>query len=65
MAFLWDYLVEEIKKKKQGRLLLLERDVNFGPSKNDKIPLDQVKKYWGKLNLFPKSKRLMELLIWG
>ena len=65
MAFIWDYSVEEIKKKEQGKVLLLERDINFGPDGDKKIPLDQVKKYWERLNLFPKSKRLMELFIWG
>lgn len=64
MAFLWDYDRKDLQKTKQGRLLLLERMVNYGPEKGEKIPLNQVKKYWGELNLFPKSKRLMEFLIW-
>lgn len=65
MAFIWDYDPEELKKTESGRILLLERMINFGPEKGEKIPVDKVKKYWDKLNLFPKNKRLMELLIWG
>lgn len=65
MAFVWDYNRKELEKTKQGKLLLLERMVNYGPKKGEKISLKKVKKYWNKLNLFPKNKRLMELLIWG
>ena len=65
MAFLWDYSKDKVKNSDQGKLLLLERAVNFGPEKGEKISLKQVEKYWEKLNLFPKKKRLMELLIWG
>jgi len=65
MAFIWDYNPDELKKTQQGRILLLERTINYGPEKNEKISLTQVKKYWGKMNLFPNNKRLMELLIWG
>jgi len=65
MAFIWDYDVNELKKSEQGRLLLLERTLNYGPEEGEKIPLSKVKKNWHKLHLFPNSKRLMELLIWG
>lgn len=65
MAFIWDYNPRELKTTEPGRILLLERMVNYGPEKNEKIPLSKVKKYWGKMNLFPNNKRLMELLIWG
>ena len=44
---------------------MLERMINYGPQKGEKINLSQVKKYWGKLQLFPIRKRLLELLIWG
>jgi hypothetical protein len=65
MAFIWDYDKNQLKKTFTGRLLLLERMVNYGPEKGEKIPLSIVKKYWKRINLFPNSKRLMELLIWG
>jgi hypothetical protein len=64
MAFIWDYNRAELEKTESGRLLLLERMVNYGPEPGEKIPLTQVKKYWKKLNLFPNNKQLMELLIW-
>ena len=64
MAFIWDYDANELKKTEQGRILLLERSINYGPNKGELISLEETKKYWDKLNLFPLKKRLMELLIW-
>ncbi len=63
--FLWDYDKNTLKKSRGGRLLMLERMINYGPQKGEKINLSQVKKNWGKLQLFPIRKRLLELLIWG
>ncbi len=68
MPFIWDYDINELKKTKSGRLLILERLINYGPTdKGDEISLSEVKKNWNRLkgNLFPLKKRLMELLIWG
>ena len=64
MPLVWDYNPKELKKTEAGRILLLERAINFGPGKGVKIKLAEVKKYWDKLNLFPPQKRLFELLIW-
>lgn len=65
MPVIWDYDVNKLKKSKQGRLLILERLINYGPLKGEKISLSEVKKNWEKLHLDPLKKRLMELLIWG
>lgn len=65
MAHVWDYDINELKKSEYGRRLLLERMINYGPGKDEKIKLSEVKKYWNKLNLFYLQKRLLELLIWG
>ncbi|MEK7521540.1 MAG: hypothetical protein AAB599_01925 [Patescibacteria group bacterium] len=65
MAFIWDYDRKELEKTEQGRILILERTINYGPEKGEKIKLADVKKYWDKLNLFLERKQLMELLIWG
>ena len=65
MALIWDYDEKELKKTKSGRLLILERLINYGPTKKgEKIPLKEVKKNWDKLNIEPKRRRLLELLIW-
>lgn len=64
MVFIWDYDVNELKKTEEGRIKILERMINYGPGK-EKIKLEDVKKYWGKLKLKTKQKHLMELLIWG
>lgn len=68
MPLIWDYDINELKKTKSGRLLILERLVNYGPTdKGDKISLKEVKKHWQEIkdNLFTPQRMLMELLIWG
>lgn len=65
MAHLWDYDINTLKKSKRGRLLLLERQINYGIylSDKEKIKLSEVKQYWNKLEIEPKRRRLLELLI--
>lgn len=67
MPFIWDYDIKELKKTKSGRLLILERQINYGiyPSDKEKIDLSEVKRRWMELDLEPQRKRLFELLIWG
>lgn len=67
MPFIWDYDINKLKKTKSGRLLILERQINYGiyPSDKEKIDLKEVKKHWEELNLDPDRKRLFKLLIWG
>lgn len=62
--FLWDYDKKTLAKSKQGKILLLERLINYGPA-TEKIKLSEVKKYWSKLKLWPARKRFFELLLWG
>ena len=64
MAFVWDYDIKKLKKSKRGKILLLERMINYGPGQ-EKVKLSEVKKYWSQLNLNPLAERLFELLIWG
>ena len=65
MVLIWDYDPKELAKTESGRIKILERMINYGPGKGEKIKLAEVKKYWNRLQLFDKSRRLMELLIWG
>lgn len=67
MANIWDYDIKELKKSESGRLLILERQINYGvyTSDKEKINLTEVKKNWNKLKLEPKRKRLLRFLIWG
>lgn len=67
MAHIWDYDINELKKTESGRLLILERQINYGVDweHGEKIKLSEVKKNWDKLHLFNLQKRLLELLIWG
>ena len=67
MAHIWDYDINELKKSKQGRLLILERQINYGVylSDKEKIKLSEVKKYWHELTIDPDRRRFFRLLIWG
>ncbi|OGE32509.1 hypothetical protein A3C59_01410 [Candidatus Daviesbacteria bacterium RIFCSPHIGHO2_02_FULL_36_13] len=67
MPFIWDYDIKELRKTESGRLLILERMINYGPDKGEKISLSDVKESWNKIkdNLFEEPRKLMELLIWG
>lgn len=64
-SYLWDYDYDELKKTDWGRIKILERMINYGPDKGEKISLSLVKKYWDKLQLFRLQKQLLELLLWG
>lgn len=67
MLPIWDYDIEELKKTEQGRILILERMINYGVSyKNGpKIKLSEVKKNWSQLHLFDTPKRFFEFLLWN
>jgi hypothetical protein len=65
MNSLWDYNKNELEKVEEGRIKILERKINYGPDRGEKINLSDVKKYWKKLHLFTLQKRLLELLLWG
>lgn len=67
MVNVWDYDVNELKKTESGRRLILERQINYGVYLHDpkKIKLSTLKKYWRKLNIDPRRRRLLQLLIWG
>lgn len=63
----WDYDKKELEKTESGRILILERLINYGVYQSDKqkIKLSLVKKYWDKLNLDAPRRRLFQLLVWG
>ena len=62
--YLWDYDKKSLQKTEKGKILLLERMINYGPGK-DKIKKAEIRKYWTKLHLFPLRKRFLESLLWG
>lgn len=64
MQGVWDYDPKELEKTESGRILLLERMINYGPGKK-KIKLADVKKYWNRLHLDIQRKRLLSLLLWN
>lgn len=65
MAFIWDYNRKDLAKTEAGRIKILERTINYGPEPGEKVKLADVRKYWDKMQLFPRAKRLFELLLWG
>ena len=65
MNSLWDYDKDTLKKTEEGKIKILERMINYGPDKGEKIDLAETKKNWDKLSLSKLPKRLLELLIWG
>lgn len=65
MHYLWDYDRKELEKTESGRIFILERMINYGPDKGEKISLSKVKKYWNKLNLDLRKKDLFRYLIWN
>lgn len=65
MVLVWDYDIKTLKKSKRGRLLLLERMINYGVDGNEKIPLKDVKEHWHELQIDSGRRRLFELLLWG
>lgn len=65
MVLMWDYDIKELKKTEAGRIKILERMINYGPDKGEKIKLSDVKKYWDRLDLYIPQRRILELLIWG
>lgn len=63
---MWDYDINELKKTEEGRIKILERLINYGPTeKGEKIKLSLVKKYWNRLDLYHSRRLLLELIIWG
>ena len=67
MLHVWDYDVNKLKKSKRGRLLLLERQIDYGVYLKDKekIDLQEVKKNWEILNIEKKRRRFLQYLIWN
>ena len=64
MSYMWDYDEKELQKTQSERIKILERKINYGTNGKERIKKSEVKKYWGKLELFPLQKRLFELILW-
>lgn len=63
MKAVWDYDPEVLKKTEKGRILLLERQINYGPEPGQKISLELVRNYWKSMNILPRRKKLLELFL--
>ena len=67
MTHIWDYDEKELKKTEKGRILMLERLINYGVYLKDKnrLPISLVRKYGDKLRLEPRRRRFLKFIIWG
>jgi len=65
MSLIWDYDKKDLNKSEAGRILILERQINYGVDRSEKIKLKDVKNSWNKLHLDPLKKRLFEHLLWN
>lgn len=67
MVMIWEYDLAKLKKSAKGKLLILERMINYGifPGDKEKISLSKVKKYWKRITIDPDRRRLLRYLIWG
>jgi hypothetical protein len=51
------------KNSRQFIIWKLNQQINFGLN-NQKLDLKLVKRYWKQLNLDPKRKKFLKLLLW-
>ncbi|MBI4130235.1 hypothetical protein HY468_02890 [Candidatus Roizmanbacteria bacterium] len=65
MVFIWDFDIKKLRKTEEGRRIILQRQIDYGVDKYEKIDLAEVKKNWDKLHWTPRRKKLFQLLIWG
>ncbi len=65
MSNLWDYNKKELEKTEEGRIKILERMIRFGVYLKDKekIPINEVKKYWKRLRIEPGRRRFLKFII--
>ena len=60
----WTVDIKQLKKdKKQFAIWKLEQLVNFGLN-GEKLNKADLKKYWSKLDLDPKKKKYLSLILW-
>lgn len=60
----WTVNVKQLKKcKNQYAIWKLEQMVNFGLN-GKKLNKTELKKHWSKLNLDPKKKKYLSLILW-
>ncbi|MEK7643923.1 MAG: hypothetical protein AAB390_01320 [Patescibacteria group bacterium] len=60
----WTVDTKQLKKdKKQYAIWKLEQMVNFGLN-GEKLNKANLKKYWSELNLDPKKKKYLSLILW-
>lgn len=60
----WNVDTTKLKKdKKKYTIWKLEQMVNFGIGKR-RISKVLLRKYWSELNLDPKRKKFLELILW-
>jgi hypothetical protein len=60
----WNIDINQLKKSREKyEIWKLEQMVNFGLD-GEKLEINLLKKYWGKLDLDPKRRKVLEFWIW-
>lgn len=60
----WTVDIKQLKKdKKKFSIWKLEQLVNFGLN-GEKLSMADLKKHWSKLDLDPKKKKYLSLILW-
>lgn len=59
--YIWDY---KIKSKKLDPRWKLERMINYGLEKGEKLPRKELIKYWNDLKIDAEKKAFLKLILW-
>lgn len=60
----WNINTNKLKKNPEKyNIWKLEQSINFGLN-GQKLNANELKKYWGKLNIDPQRKKLLEKWLW-
>ncbi len=60
----WNTDLKSFKSTEEATVWKLNQLINFGLG-GDKLDLNLVKKYWGKLYIDANRRKFLSLLIWG
>lgn len=60
----WNTDVSAFKGPEERTIWKLNQLINFGLN-GEKLDLNLVKKFWSKLDLDPKRKSFLSLILWG
>ncbi|MFY9484064.1 MAG: hypothetical protein WAP74_00365 [Patescibacteria group bacterium] len=61
----WDYNLAKVRKRSPAyRKWRLERLINYGLDRGDRISAKELKRYWAELKISPQRRALLKDLLW-